>query len=564
MNNWEEGVDYPLWMTEESLTTLYRQHLKNNETPKMMFQRIIDSVKPYSVSTEVIGRWEQYFWSGWLSPATPIMANIGTGKGLPISCFIERVSDSIESIFDNAKQLALLTQGGGGVGITIDKIRGNGEPITNNGFSSGVVPFCKVYDSTVSAVSQAGGRRGAASLNLPVRHKDIEVFLNIRKAKGDLNQQCHNINHCVTIDDYFMNNLKEGDEKSRNLWAKIISTRLSTGQPYIMYYHNLHNQRPDDMVKRNLKIDGTNICTEIMLPHDDLHTVVCCLSSVNIAKYDEWKDNSDFIKDSLYFLDCIIEYFIQNAKGKPGFEKSVRFAEKSRAIGLGILGWHTYLQMNNIPFISLRTRSIINNIGKQFELGVEQYNEFCKLNNLEAPEWCDEQRNLTMFAIAPTTTTSLVQGGVSQGIEPIVSNSWIQKSANNTFIRYNNQFKHLVETKYPEYNTAEFWEDMATTHQGSVQHLDWLTELEKEVFLTAYEINQLELVNNVALWQKYIDQGISCNLFFPPGTDAKWVNKVHLNAWEKGLKSLYYVRTDSILNQYMGENSFKDCVFCEG
>ena len=169
-----------------------------------------------------------------------------------------------------------------------------------------------------------------------------------------------------------------------------------------------------------------------------------------------------------------------------------------------------------------------------------------------------------MFAIAPTTTTSLVQGGVSQGIEPIVSNSWIQKSANNTFIRYNNQFKHLVETKYPEYNTAEFWEDMATTHQGSVQHLDWLTELEKEVFLTAYEINQLELVNNVALWQKYIDQGISCNLFFQPGTDAKWVNKVHLNAWEKGLKSLYYVRTDSILNQYMGENSFKDCVFCEG
>jgi len=304
-------------------------------------------------------------------------------------------------------------------------------------------------------------------------------------------------------------------------------------------------------------------CTEIMLPHDVEHTVTCDLASINIAKYDEWKDEEEFIELCLLFLDVNLEEFIENAKDAIGFKNSVNFSKKARALGLGWLGWATFLQKKGIPFISLAARAYINIIGEKMKTEGEKYNKkWGKI--LGSPEWCDENRNLTLFAIAPTTTTSLVMGGVSQGIEPIITNVWVQKSAKGTFIRKNPQFQELIENKYSEYNTPSFWNEIAIDYKGSVQHLDFLTPEEKEIFLTAYEINQLELVKQVGMIQKYIDQGISCNLFFPADVDPKWLNKVHIAAWEEGLKSLYYVRTESLLSRNMNSNTFSDCIFCEG
>jgi len=570
MNNWIKGVDYPEWMVEEGLKTLQRQHLLDGETPKEMYKRVTSTLaKRLSTMTELLPideieqKWFDYIWKGWLSPATPILANVGTSRGLGISCFINRVPDSLDGIYSKLHEMAMLTKAGGGVGVSFDKIRGRGEVINTGGFSEGTIPFMKVYDSGIIAANQGNIRRGAASINLPVRHKDIDEFLRIRIPEGDVNRQCLNLNHCVTIDDFFMEDVIKGNRNSRETYSKILSSRMKTGQPYVFYYHNVNKFRPEDFKKRNLKIDGTNICTEIMLPHDFEHTVVCDLASWNLFKYDEFKDNKEFTELSLLFLDVNLEEFIELAKNKIGFECAVRFAKKSRALGLGVLGWHTYLQSKNIPFISIAARSLIHQIGKKLKTEGAEYNKnYGKI--LGNPEWCDSNRNTTLFAIAPTTTTSLILGGVSQGIEPVVANSFVQKSAKGTFIRKNKHFEELIKIKYPQYNNEPFWTKLAVDLKGSVQSLDFLTDDEKEVFLTAYEINQLELIKNAAVWQTYIDQGISLNLFFPSDVEPKWFSKCHITAWEEGIKSLYYVRTESILSRNMGQNTFSDCVMCEG
>jgi ribonucleoside-diphosphate reductase alpha chain len=527
MNNWIENVDYPSWLTEEGLKTLERQHLLDNETPKEMYIRITETLYQYLKNTsydnlsqsEIKTKWFNYLWNGWLAMSTPVASNIGTDRGLGISCYIEQPEDSLHSIYDKIHELAMLTKAGGGVGISFDKIRGRGEPILTGGFSEGTIPFMKVYDSAIIAASQGNIRRGSASINLPIRHKDIREFLKIREPKGDVNRQCLNLNHCVSIDDYFMESLTDNPE-SRELWAEILSSRMKTGQPYIMYYHNAHHQRPTDMVKRNLKINGTNLCSEIMLPHDPNHTVVCCLSSINISKFDEWSKDPDFLFLSYLFLDCVMEDFIVKCKDKSGFEAARNFAIKSRALGLGCLGWATFLQNNNIPFVSLQARGWINRIGSLLQQEGNKYNEIIG-KELGSPEWCDTNRNLTLRAIAPNTTSSLIVGGVSQGIEPIVANVYIQKSAKGTFIRINPTFKKLMESKYSKFISDNFWTDIATNYKGSVQQLNFLTDEEKEVFLTAYEINQLELVKQAGVWQKYIDQGISVNLFFPEDVEPR-------------------------------------------
>jgi ribonucleoside-diphosphate reductase alpha chain len=570
IDNWKEGIDYPEWMKEEGLKTLKRQHLLDNETPREMYGRIATTLSQYldhEVFTNldrgrIKDKWFEYMWKGWLCPATPILANTGTNRGYTISCFIERVEDSLDNIYLKTHELAMLTKMGGGVGITVDKIRGRGEPISVGGFSEGVIPFLKVYDSAIIAANQGSVRRGAASINLPIRHKDAKEFLKMRQPKGDVNRQCLNLNHCFTIDDYFMESLKTNSE-NLELWAETLSARMKTGQPYIMYYHNANRFKPQDMINRNLKIDGTNICTEIMSYHDKDHTVVCDLASINMIYIDEIMKDPEFIELSLLFLDTNMSYFISQAKGKAGFGNAVRFAEKSRLLGLGILGWHTYLQKKKTPFVSLQSRALSNRIGSWMKDQGEAYNKkYGKI--LGKPEWCDENRNLALFAIAPTTTNSLVSGGVSQGLEPIVANAWVQQSAKGTFIRRNHNFERLISKKYSEHNTFEFWNKLAVEHKGSCQWCDFLTDEEREVFLTAYEINQLELVKQAAIWQKYVDQGISLNLFFPADVEPKWFNKVHYTAWEEGLKSLYYVRTESILSRDMKGSTFEECIFCEG
>ena len=570
MFNFIPGIDYPEWMTEESLKTLKRQHLNDDETPKQMYIRIVNTLSErLKTMTEQVDieyikqKWFDYLWKGWLCPSTPILSNVGTNRKFGVSCYIMRLEDTLDNIYQKVHEMAILTKSGGGVGITFDKIRGRGETISTGGFSEGVIPFIKVYDSAIVAASQGNVRRGSASINLPIRHKDIDEFLNIRLPIGDVNRQCLNINHCVTIDDYFMENLINGDSQTRDTWSKLLSIRMKTGEPYIMYYHNVHNQRPEDMKKRNLKIDGTNICSEILLPHDSKHTVVCDLSSLNLSKWHEWKDDRELIELSLLFLDVNLEEFIFYAEKVKGISNAVNFAKKARALGLGVLGWHALLQSKMIPFISLQARSLINNICKKFKEEGNEYN--IKYGNiLGNPEWCDSNRNLTLFAIAPTMTNAMVAGGVSNSIEPLICNIYTQKSAKGTFIRKNKYLEKLIKSKYKEYDTLEFWNNIMIEHKGSVQHLSFLTDDEKEVFLTAYEINQLELIKNAAIWQKTIDQGISLNLFFPNDVDPKWLNKCHITAWQEGIKTLYYVRTESILSKNMKSSTFNDCIFCEG
>lgn len=576
--NWTKGIDYPKWLEDEGLKTLQRQHLLEQESPRQMYERIVNTLEKRYITMLIntnkftleeckdkasIARekWYNYIWKGWLCPSTPICANIGTKRGYNISCFTVRLDDTLDSIYQKVHEMSMLSKMGGGVGVTFDKIRGRGEPISTGGFSEGTVPFMKVFDSAIMAASQSNIRRGAASINLPIRHKDIKEFLHIREPKGDVNKQCLNINHCVTIDDYFMEHLENGDVSYREIYAELLSARLNTGQPYIMYYHNVHNNRPADMAKRNLKINGTNICTEILLPHDSKHSFVCCISSINLIHWDEIKRDKEFFEYAYLFLDVNLEEFIANARNKRGFENAIRFAEKSRAIGLGVLGYHSYLQSKMVPFVSLQARGIISDIGKRMSTDGNVYNK--KYGQiLGCPEWCDENRNLTLQAIAPTTTNSLISGGVSQGIEPIVANSFIQKSAKGTFIRKSKYFEKLISEKYPEHNTFEFWKSIEEDYKGSVQHLDFLTADEKEVFLTAYEINQLELIRNASLWQKYIDQGISLNLFFPADVNPKWFSKCHIEAWKMGIKTLYYVRTESILSRNMKSDTFSDCIMC--
>lgn len=577
----KKGIDYPEFYIEESLKTIQRQHIYENETPKQMYERIINTLSDrlflmlkkskQKLSREEIkqkvkyikDKWFQYIWSGWLSPSTPILSNVGTNRGFGISCFIIRPDDTLDSIFSKLKEMALLTKAGGGVGVSFDQIRGRGEKISVGGFSEGVVPFIKAYDSSIMATSQGSIRRGAISINLPIRHKDIQEYLNIRLPEGDVNRQCLNINHCVTIDNYFMENLIAGNKEYRDIWAKILSIRMKTGQPYLFFEDNANKQAPQDFKNRNLKIKGTNICTEIILPHDSKHSVVCDLASLNMDKFDEWYGNKEFIELSLLFLDVNLEEFIENAKNVSGYENAVEFAKKSRALGLGILGFATYIQKNMQGFCSIFSKSLINKLGNFLQEAGNIYQE--KWSQIfGSPEWCDNNRNVTLFAIAPTTTTSLIMGGVSQGIEPIVSNVWVQKTAKGTFIRKNSQFEKLIKEKYPEYDNNNFWIDLATTYKGSVQHLNFLNEIEKETFLTAYEINQLELVKQIGQLQKYIDQGISTNLFFPYDVDPKWLNKVHIAAWQEGLKTLYYLRTESILSKNITSKTFSDCIYCEG
>jgi len=917
---WIKGIHYPEWLTEEGLITLRKQHLLPGETPVELYQRVVNTLtKKLSDNLQKVNyqnhqdfvnekskNWYKYIYNGWLCLATPVASNTGTDRGYPISCFIERVPDNLDGIYQKLHEMAMLTKGGGGVGITFDKIRGAGEPISTGGFSDGVIPFMKIYDSGILAANQGNVRRGSASINLPIRHKDIRNFLKVRKPKGDVNRQCLNLNHCVTVDDYFMDDVISGKGDARELYAELISTRLTTGQPYIMFYHNTDNQKPQWFKELNLKIDGTNICclagdtevvtkegifkikdlvgkevtifdgenwikcnnfqsfgeddvyriylkngdyidsnsnhkwfiaesyndirnnkykkcltknlkvgswlefnnsteyygteklkaaylkgfligdgthnenspllnvhftkyeclemlkdsaneitniekntncisevsfseeitnpnqlgrqifkkmrgltarkkellnfassykkeipdfvnldkqskllfisglldadgtystsgiqitsihksfilslkklllsvgvissidkterkekniiyrltignydsyeffdslfckrlkkpsikpnrrttgfrkilkieklnnkeevfcpnipttgkfllangiitgnSEILLPHDPLHTVVCCLSSINLAKYDEWKDEPDFIEDCLLFLDCIIEDFIENAKGEIGFENAVRFSEKSRAVGLGVLGLHTFLQEKQIPFTSISAKSWIRIFSKKFkESGKNYQQKYCFLGK---PEWVNnhDARNATLFAIAPTTTNALISGGVSQGIEPIVSNAFVQQSAKGSFIRKNPTFEKLIKEKYPEKDNLQFWNELIV-NKGSVQNLDFLTNEEKEVFLTAYEINQMELIRNAAIWYDFVDQGISLNLFFPADINHKWFSDCHIEAWRLGIKTLYYVRTESIASRMMNSSTFSECVSCEG
>jgi len=589
--NWELGVDFPLWAnTEVYVKTVSKGYLLEGETPKDAYWRVATTVAKRLRKPDLASKFFDYMWRGWLNLATPVFSNTGTERGLPISCFGIDVGDSIHEIGAKNLEMMLLAKHGGGVGIGVNMIRPAGSNISQNGTSDGIVPFIKIYDSTILATNQGSVRRGAASVNIDIEHGDFWEWLEIREPKGDVNRQSLNMHQSVVVSDGFMQKLEAGDKEARKRWAAVLRKRRTTGEPYIVFKGNINRANPDAYKNNGLKVYMTNICSEIALHTDESHSFVCCLSSVNLAKYEEWKD-TDLIYTATWFLDGVLEEFITKAKYMRGFENSVRSAEKGRALGLGVLGWHTYLQDRNIPFDSMsaqfETRKIFSQIKIESERAsremAQQYGE---------PLWCvgTGMRNTHLRAIAPTVSNSKLSGNVSAGIEPWAANVFTEQTAKGTFIRKNPTLERALDKI--KMNKKEVW-DQILVDGGSVQNLqamdNWmaklgeneaymkkddvekLTKIEqdnwipmKAVFLTFKEINQMELVRQAGIRQQYIDQAVSLNLAFPTEAEPKYINQVHLEAYKQGVKTLYYMRTESVLRGDIAQRAMTDCLSCDG
>ena len=593
---WELGVDFPLWAnTEVYVKTISAGYLFGDEKPKDAYWRVSTTVARRLDKPELASKFFDYIWKGWLNLASPVLSNTGLERGLPISCFGIDVADSIHDIGAKNLEMMLLAKHGGGVGIGINQIRPAGSKITGNGTSDGVVPFTKIYDSTILATNQGSVRRGAASVNIDIEHGDFWEWLEIREPKGDVNRQSLNLHQCVVVPDGFMQKVQEGDKEARRRWVAVLRKRKATGEPYVMFKGNINRANPDAYKQNGLKVYMTNICSEITLHTDESHSFVCCLSSVNLAKYDEWKD-TDLVYTATWFLDGVLDEFIQKAKFMRGFENSVRSAEKGRALGLGVLGWHTYLQERGIPFEGLpaqfETRKIFSQLKTESEKAsrdmAQEYGE---------PLWCrgTGMRNTHLRAVAPTVSNSKLAGNVSAGIEPWAANVFTEQTAKGTFIRKNpvlEQFLSLINK-----NTKKTW-DKILEDGGSIQGLDFMDDyyvklatstLDKEniitktkfealketdqdlyiqiksIFKTFKEINQLDLVKQAGVRQQYVDQAVSLNLAFPKEADTKFINKVHLEAFKEGVKTLYYMRTESVLRgDIAAAATDPDCAACDG
>ena len=558
---WVKGKDYPEWMDEIGVATISKGYLLPDETPKKAYRRVAHSIANRINKPELENKFFKYIWNGWLGLASPVLSNTGTDRGLPISCFGIDTPDSIRGIGLTNTELMKLTALGGGVGISTSRIRPRGTTITGNGKSEGVVPWCKIYDSSIIATNQGSVRRGAASVNLNINHPDIHEFMQIRRPKGDPNRQCLNLHQCVVVDDAFMRRLQDRDSEAMSLWLDILKTRVETGEPYIMFKDNVNKNNPLAYAMNNLDVTMTNICTEITLHTDEEHSFICCLSSLNLAKYDEWKD-TDVVETAVRFLDGVMQEFIDKSNGKDSMIRTHRHAQKGRALGLGVMGWHSFLQKKNLPFNSISstawTHTLFSDIRQKAEATsrelAQEYGE---------PVWCrgTGMRNTHLLAIAPTVSNSRLNN-CSAGIEPIPANIYTFNGAKGSFIVKNKELEELLESKGK--NTEKTW-DAILADNGSVQNLplDVLDESEKEVYLTFSEVNQLELVRQAALRQKYIDQTQSLNLSFDPTDSPKWINQCHIEAWKLGVKTLYYLRTDSVIKGDLGSRT-AECISCDG
>jgi len=561
-SNWEAGKQYPEWMDEISLATISKGYLLPGETVKSAYRRVANAAASRLKKPELANKFFKYIWNGWIGLASPVISNMGTDRGLPISCYGVDTPDSIRGIGLTNAELMRLTSKGGGVGISVSRIRPRGTEIAGNGKSEGVVPWCKIYDSSIIATNQGNVRRGAASVNLDIEHPDVDEFLEIRRPKGDVNRQCLNLHQCVVVGDNFMRKLEARDSESMQRWAKVLKSRMETGEPYIMYKDNVNKNNPIAYRMNNLEVTMTNICSEITLFTDEEHSFICCLSSLNLAKWEEFKD-TDCIQTAIWFLDGVMEEFIDKSNGKESLKRTHKHAKKGRALGLGVMGWHTFLQQKGLPFASIastvHTRNIFNKIRMEAETAsmnlAAEYGE---------PLWCrgTGMRNTHLLAVAPTVSNSVICGGISAGIEPLPANVYTFNGAKGTFIRKNKSLEALLESKGE--NKEKWWKQMLQ-EGGSVMGLpdNVLSSDEKEVFLTFPEINQLELVKQAAERQKYIDQTQSLNVSFDPNDSPKWINQVHMEGWKLGIKTFYYLRTDSVIKGDLGSR-MADCVACDG
>ena len=588
-------------LTDFGRATLADRYLGQNESFQDLFARVASTYADDNLHAQ---RVYNYISNLWFMPATPVLSNGGTERGLPISCFLNEAGDSLEGILDLWSENVWLAARGGGIGSYWGNLRSIGEKIGKVGKTSGIIPFIKVMDSLTLAISQGSLRRGSAACYLPIDHPEIEEFIEMRRPTGgDVNRRSLNLHHGVLVSDDFMRAVeidgqwalrspKDGSVQStipaRNLWIRLLTARVETGEPYIVFIDTVNRQIPQHHKLAGLKVKTSNLCSEITLPtgydnHGKDRTAVCCLSSLNLETYDEWKDDNQFIEDVMKFLDNVMSDFIN--KAPDSFRDAKYSAMRERSVGLGVMGLHSFFQQKNIPFGSVMSKvwnqKIFNRIQKKAdEASVKLAEE--RGSCPDAEEYGIKERFSNKTAIAPTASISIICGGASPGIEPIAANSYTHKTLSGSY-NVRNKYLAKILDKYNK-NNDEIWSSI-TTNQGSVSHLNFLSEEEKEVFKTAFEIDQRWIIELGADRTPCISQAQSINVFIPADIHKKDLHQIHFQAWKKGLKSLYYCRSKSIQraenvdsgssrdvtkNVYSGnkesnneENKYEECLSCQ-
>jgi len=534
------------WLNEDSRTFLSRGYI--DETPEQRIKDIANTAERYLKIEGFARKFEDYMERGFYSLSTPVWINFGKDKGLPISCYGSNVDDTLDSILNAGREIGMMSKYGGGTSIYLGNIRARGENISTGGTADGPVHYARMYDTTVDVCKQSEARRGACAVYLPVEHPDILEFLEI----GGEGNPIQNLQYGITVTDEWMEEMKAGDSEKRKIWAKIIQRRSEFGFPYIMFKDNSNNNSP--YKELGLEITASNLCSEIQLPTDSFNSFVCCLGSINLLHWDEI-EKTDAVETYTLFLNAVMDEFIKKSHNMPGMKRAWRFAKQHRAIGLGVLGYHSLLQSKLLEFESLEAKSLNARIFKTL-----------KERSEDASKWLHDERdyrslrdgfaNTTLMAIAPTKSSSFILGQVSMGIEPIKSNYFIKDLAKVKQI-YKNPFLKEELAKYG-LDTPEVWEGILKK-DGSVQHLDFPT---KKVFKSFVEITPKELVLQAAQRQKYIDQSQSLNLMIHPSVSAKDINQLYLYAWEEGIKTLYYQFSQSSAQQF--SRNILECESCEG
>ena len=549
-------------LTDFGRATLDDRYLGQSESYQDLFARVASTYADDNLHAQRI---YNYISNLWFMPATPVLSNGGTERGLPISCFLNEASDSLKGITDLWEENVWLAARGGGIGSYWGNLRSIGEKIGKVGKTSGIIPFIKVMDSLTLAISQGSLRRGSAACYLQIDHPEIEEFIEMRRPTGgDVNRRSLNLHHGVLVSDAFMRAVETDDQwalrspydgsvqstiSARNLWIRLLTARVETGEPYIIYIDTVNRQIPQHHKLAGLTVKTSNLCSEITLPtgidnHGNDRTAVCCLSSLNLDTYDEWKDNTQFVEDVMRFLDNVMTDFINRAPDE--FADAKYSAMRERSVGLGVMGLHSYFQQKNIPFGSVMSKVWNKKIFKNIQEKVDAASVTLAEERGSCPDAEDygiKERFSNKTAIAPTASISIICGGSSPGIEPIAANSFTHKTLSGSFNVRNKYLKKVLQ-KYNK-DTDEIWSSI-TTNQGSVSHLDFLTPEEKDTFKTAFEIDQRWIIELGADRTPHISQAQSINVFIPADIHKKDLHDIHFQAWKKGLKSLYYCRSKSI------------------
>ncbi|QXT37747.1 ribonucleoside-diphosphate reductase subunit alpha [Sphingomonas sanguinis] len=548
-------------LTDFGKETLNDRYLLPGESYQDLFVRVASA---YADNAEHAQRLYDYISKLWFMPATPVLSNGGTGRGLPISCYLNSVPDSLDGIVTTWNENVWLASRGGGIGTYWGQVRGIGEPVGLNGKTSGIIPFVRVMDSLTLAISQGSLRRGSAACYLDISHPEIEEFLEIRKPSGDFNRKALNLHHGVLIPDAFMEAVRDGAEwqlkspktgevratvDARALFQKLVETRLATGEPYIVFADHVNKNMPKHHRELGLKVSTSNLCSEITLPTGIDHkgkdrTAVCCLSSLNLETWDEWKDDKQFIEDVMRFLDNVLQDYIE--RHEPGMERAAYSAGRERSVGLGVMGFHSFLQARNIPFEGAMAKSWNLRMFKHINAQVNQASMTLAVERGPCPDAADVgvmERFSCKMAIAPTASISIICGGTSACIEPIPANIYTHKTLSGSFSVKNPYLEKILIAKSK--NSDAVWNSILE-HGGSVQHLDFLSQEEKDTFKTSFEIDQRWLLELAGDRTPYIDQAQSLNLFIPADVEKWDLLMLHFRAWELGIKSLYYLRSKSV------------------